>query len=360
MNEQPLNESPRVSVLMSVFNGERYLRESIDSILSQSFSDFEFLIINDGSSDASRSIILAYDDPRIRLIENEENIGLTQSLNRGLALARGEFIARQDADDISLPARLAKQVAFLDANPHVLLVGSWYQEVDANGTLQQRARVPTDEVELRWALLFFCPFIHSAVMMRKDPVLNEIGYYSDEYEYAQDHELWLRIARRKSLTNLKAYLVKYRRSPDSMTAKYGAFSKEGMKVSVDAIGDLLGWSAEDCSRNEALFKEMFQVLYGRQISLGLAGVMQTTNLIWQLHQAFCQSYMLNSRQVKKHQGQLRVWLGRRYIFLADQLLHRGNPGDAWIAFYEGCRLSFRNLVRMRTILFLSKVLRRKR
>jgi glycosyltransferase involved in cell wall biosynthesis len=345
---------------MSVYNGERYLRESIDSILTQSFTDFEFLIVNDGSSDASRSIILAYNDPRIRLIENEQNIGLTQSLNRGLALARGEFVARQDADDISLPVRLAKQVAFMDANPHIMLVGSWYQEVDSNGALKQRARPPTDEVELRWALLFYCPFIHTAVMMRTASLLNEIGYYSDEYEYAEDHELWLRIARRKSLTNLKSYLVKYRINPNSITAKHGKRSRGGLKLSVDSVGDLLGWSPDEVSRNEALFKEMFQVLYGRQISLGLEEIMRTTNLIWQLHQAFCQVYELGPRQVRIHQRKLQAWLGRRYIFIANELFDQGNRDQALILFGKGCRQSMRNFFRIRAFLFLSKMLRIKR
>jgi glycosyltransferase involved in cell wall biosynthesis len=345
---------------MSVFNGGRFLREAIDSILSQSFTDFEFLIINDGSSDDSRSVILAYNDPRIRLIENEQNIGLTQSLNRGLALARGEFIARQDADDISLPARLAKQVAFMDANPHTLMVGSWYKEVDVTGALKQRVRPPSDEVELRWALLFFCPFIHSAVMMRTASLLSEFGYYSEEYEYAEDHELWLRIAHRKSLTNLKAYLVKYRINPDSITAKHGKRSKGSLKLCVDAVGDLLGWCADNYSRNEALFEEMFQVLYGQQISLGLKEIMQRTNLIWQLHQAFCQAYALDQRQAKAHQRKLQAWLSRRYTFLANHLFDQGNPDEAWTLFYNGCQLSWRNLFRKRAFLFLSKLLQRKR
>src|SRR3990170_6306785 len=104
--------NPEITVLMSVYNGERFLREAIESILNQTYRDFEFLIINDGSTDSSREIILSYNDPRIRLIDNELNIGLTRSLNKGLRLARGKYIARQDADDISFRKRLEKQVAF--------------------------------------------------------------------------------------------------------------------------------------------------------------------------------------------------------------------------------------------------------
>src|SRR5215467_8249434 len=105
---------PKVTVLLTVYNGERYLHEAIDSILGQTFQDFEFLIINDGSTDGTRELILSYHDRRIRLIDNEYNIGQTRSLNRGLVLAMGQFLARQDADDISEPDRLASQVAFLE------------------------------------------------------------------------------------------------------------------------------------------------------------------------------------------------------------------------------------------------------
>src|SRR4051794_29608800 len=120
---------PKVTVLLAVYNGERYLREAIDSILGQTFQDFEFLIINDGSTDSTREIILSYHDPRIRLVDNEDNIGQTRSLNRGLALAAGQFVARQDADDISEPERLASQVAFLEIHPEVVLLGTWYRKI---------------------------------------------------------------------------------------------------------------------------------------------------------------------------------------------------------------------------------------
>ncbi len=119
-----MKEKPRVTVLMSVYNGEKYLREAIDSILNQTFKDFEFLIIDDGSTDSSADIIRSYTDFRIRLIQNEKNIGLTRSLNKGLKLAKGEYIARMDVDDISLPIRFEKQVSFLDKYEDVKLVGS--------------------------------------------------------------------------------------------------------------------------------------------------------------------------------------------------------------------------------------------
>ena len=119
-----MTPSPRVTVLMAVYNGERFLAEAVASILDQTFRDFEFLIVNDGSTDRSREIILSFGDPRIRLVDNPENIGLTRSLNRGLELAKGGLIARQDADDISLPERLEREIGFLDGNPKAAIVGS--------------------------------------------------------------------------------------------------------------------------------------------------------------------------------------------------------------------------------------------
>jgi glycosyltransferase involved in cell wall biosynthesis len=351
-----MSEAPRVSVLMSVFNGERYLREAIDSILTQTFTDFEYLIINDGSSDTSRSIILSYNDSRIRLIDNDQNIGLTKSLNRGLAVAGGEFIARQDADDISLPERLAKQVAFMDANPHVALTGTWYQEVDANGTLLQRVRLPTDEMDLRWALLFYCPFVHSAVMLRREPLL-ETGEYCESYEYAQDHELWLRIGRRNALANLKAYLVKYRKNPDSMTAKYGEFSEEGMQLAVATIGTLLGWDAENRVENETVFRGMFDVLYGERVDRNLTEIRHFTSFTWELQKAFCRAYEVTPHQAKVHERKLHAWLAWRYSYLAGELLDNARVGEAWILFYKGCRESIRILYKIRTVVLLYKLLR---
>ncbi len=126
---------PRVSVLMSVYNGERFLRDSVESILGQTFTDFEFLILDDGSTDSTCEILEEYanKDARIVLVRNDRNLGLTRSLNKGLRLVRGEYLARQDADDISLPKRLEMQVKFLDAHPEVGVVGSALEIIDENG-----------------------------------------------------------------------------------------------------------------------------------------------------------------------------------------------------------------------------------
>ncbi len=130
-----MSENPKVSVIMSVYNGDKYLREAIESILNQTFTDFEFIIVNDGSTDNSLEIIESYDDERIKTINNKKNIGLTKSLNKALKFAKGKYIARQDADDVSLPNRFEKQVEYLDSHPEVALVGTSVYLIDENGKI---------------------------------------------------------------------------------------------------------------------------------------------------------------------------------------------------------------------------------
>lgn len=175
-----MKTEPLVTVLMSVFNGEKYLREAIDSILTQTFSDFEFLIINDASTDRSREIILSYLDPRIRLIDNEENIGLTRSLNKGIDLAKGKYIARMDADDVSMPERLEKQVRFMEENPDIAVLGSWAYGIDGTGRINAEFRTPICEEIIFKDLFFSNPLIHGSVMFDKKFVKN-IGSYNPSF-----------------------------------------------------------------------------------------------------------------------------------------------------------------------------------
>ena len=152
--------NPIVTVLMSVYNGERYLNEAIDSILAQTFTDFEFLIIDDASTDSTPKILHSYDDPRIRIVTNEENLGLTKSLNKGLALAQGEYIARMDADDISLPERLMMQLNFLIDNKTVPLVGSGAIMIDEDGKSIGKMNLPILAEDNYTHLQFINCFVH--------------------------------------------------------------------------------------------------------------------------------------------------------------------------------------------------------
>lgn len=198
--------TPLVSVVMPVYNASSFIEESISSILQQTFSDFEFIIINDGSTDNSRNIISSYTDSRIRIIDNEQNLGVIRSLNKGIELARGKYIARMDADDIALSNRFEKQVAFLESNPDYGLVGG-YMQLHPSGTV---VRVPTSDEELKATMLFHNPFVHPAVMIRKSILIRHQLTYDESLFAAEDEGLWFRIAQYCKIANLPEVLVKYR------------------------------------------------------------------------------------------------------------------------------------------------------
>ena len=206
-------KSPKVTVLMAVYNGEKYLREAIDSILNQTFEDFEFLIINDGSTDRTSEVLQSYRDSRIKIINNKKNVGLTKSLNKGLRMARGEYIARMDADDVSMPERLERQVKFSDKNKDVGLLGSPWYTINADG----RKTGVSEAASCKQDAHFMC---HGATLIRKN-CLEEIGLYREIFEYAQDYDLWLRIANEFEVANLREPLYKLRIYGDSISSSRG-------------------------------------------------------------------------------------------------------------------------------------------
>jgi glycosyltransferase involved in cell wall biosynthesis len=200
---------------MSVYNGEQHLRESIESILNQTFTNFEFIIVNDDSTDNSPEIIKSYDDARTRIINNEKNIGLTKSLNKAIKQTRGEYIARQDADDISLPNRLELQHKFLEKHPDVALLGTGIYVINENGDeIEKRIMHPHPKT----SLLKGNRFIHGSVMFRKS-VIDELGAYNETLKYSQDYELWLRLSKKYNVRNLTAPLYKLRMHRGSILSK---------------------------------------------------------------------------------------------------------------------------------------------
>lgn len=191
---------------MAVKDGEKYLRRAIDSILAQTFSDFEFIIINDGSTDATIDIINESSDPRIVFLSNQSSLGLSRSLNLGLEMARGEYVARMDADDISLPHRLDKQVRFMDEHPGVIVLGTGFSFIDVNGSHMADCQFPFEHELIVWALPFYNPVAHPTVMMRTFAI-KELGGYDTAFRSAQDYDLWFRVASRGKIANLQEICV---------------------------------------------------------------------------------------------------------------------------------------------------------
>jgi len=184
---------PRVSVIMSVFNGEAYLRHAIDSVLEQTFEDFELIVIDNASVDGTAAILDTIADPRLVRLRNDSTLTITASLKRGVVAARGEFLARLDADDLCLPERLARQVAYLDIHRDVTLLASGWIDLIPDGSLQTRDLSPPSEIDdVLQAFACGNPFVHSTIMMRRQPVV-VLGDYSEDFSFAQDYELYLRL-----------------------------------------------------------------------------------------------------------------------------------------------------------------------
>ncbi len=199
---------PKVSVLMPVYNAERFLAQAIDSILAQDFTDWELILINDGSTDASENIIAQYEDDRIYYIKNSKNLGLIKTLNTGIELCAGKYIARMDADDISHPARFRRQTAFMDKHPDYLMCGTDAYVIDNENRRTGKIKNLATNNLLQINLLFSPPFIHPSVMIRRD-VLAE-NKYDENYKHVEDFELWCRIAKLGKVANLNRELLEYR------------------------------------------------------------------------------------------------------------------------------------------------------
>jgi glycosyltransferase involved in cell wall biosynthesis len=198
---------PLITVLMPVYNGATYLNDAIDSILKQTFSDFEFLIIDDCSTDQSIDLIKAYNDPRIKLIVNKKNMGQSNTLNKGLSLAMGEYIARMDQDDISMPVRLKKQMEFMDECPNIGVCGSWIQHF---GKYDYLTPLELDDDSIKIKLLTNQNLAHSSVMIRKSTLVKYQLNYDPTFTVAMDYDLWVRMFEYCSFANLPEPLLKYR------------------------------------------------------------------------------------------------------------------------------------------------------
>ncbi len=209
---------PKVTVLMPVYNGAQHLSEAMDSILNQTYKNYEFLIINDGSNDQSQDIIRAYTDPRIHLVNHELNQGIVSTLNEGLELATGDYIVRMDCDDISLPERLAKQVAYMESHKEVAVCGTW-AKVIGNGK-SQIWKLPNHVKVIKCGLLFNSNIIHSSAILRSKVFKNANLNYDSFFLHAEDYELWIRTSRKYNLSNLPQILIHYRLHSQQISQRY--------------------------------------------------------------------------------------------------------------------------------------------
>jgi len=197
----------KASVVMPVYNAERFVGDAIESVLRQTFEDFEFLIFDDGSRDRSLEIIRSYQDPRIRLIISEENVGYVTHLNRGIDEAKGKYYIRMDADDICLPTRFEKQLDFMEKHPEVGLCGTW---VETFGVKRRFRRPPAHDSGIRLHLLNGTTIDHPTAIIRTRVLREHQLYYRQEYLYTEDYDMWVRLAKLTQMANIPEVLLLYR------------------------------------------------------------------------------------------------------------------------------------------------------
>lgn len=246
-----MNRIPTISVVLSVYNGARFIRDAARSVLRQTFPDFEFILIDDGSTDDTSRILDELNDNRIVRIKNETNIGLVRSLNRGLETAKGRYIARADADDISDLTRFETQVRYLEAHPKVGVLGTAVRQTDVHGHELSVLRPPEDHAAILWELVFGLPFIHPSVMMRRDTLVS-VGGYDPAFIHIEDTELWSRLAAKTRFANIPDVLTEKRVHGDSIGSRYAKVQyRSGIVVR----------------------KRFFREIIGREISDAIAGWM---------------------------------------------------------------------------------------
>ncbi len=245
---------PLVSIIMPVYNCESFVADAIDSMLRQTLSDFELIIIDDHSLDNTRPVIESYRDRRIIFIQKEANSGLISSLNLGIATARGQYIARMDGDDISDGTRLEKQIAYFQEHPEVMICGTACRLLGSDQLIQ----FPSDHDEIKMCLLEYCPLIHPTVMFRKQFFTGHKLFYNKEFEWAEDYELWTRAVWLGRLGNLPTPLLSYRLHPKQVTHIYKQRQDENSLICrVNMLRKIwAGASPEDFFTRALLFQDV--------------------------------------------------------------------------------------------------------
>ncbi len=208
---------PKISVIMPVYNGGKYLKEAIQSVLDQTYNDFEFIILDDGSTDGSTRIVESFSDDRIKLVKLGHG-GIVSTLNEGLKISSGEYVIRSDADDVSLPERFEKLLNYMEANKQVGVCGSWATSINNKDEIIGEMKYPPiQNNEIKKYSLLHNPFIHPSVIFRKEVVLGVGGYRN--FKHNEDYELWTRVLRKKNGHNIPEPLIKYRIHLDQITKK---------------------------------------------------------------------------------------------------------------------------------------------
>lgn len=250
MTDTQVSLDPRVSVVMAAHNAAEYIGESIDSVLAQTLSDFELVVVDDGSTDDTADVVRAFTDPRVRLISVARNGGAAAARNLGMRSARSDLIAILDADDIAYPERLARQVAYLSDHPECSLLGSTFDRIDAAGAMLGTVHSPCDTALIRYRLLTGNVIAHSSVMLRRDDAL-AAGGYPEQFRNSQDYALWAAMAPLSEVAQLPEVLIAYHQNPGGLTATRTRHDRRATIETAQtalscAIDEPVSWGAAAC------------------------------------------------------------------------------------------------------------------
>lgn len=300
-----MKNNPKMSVLMPVYNAEKFLREAIDSILNQTFNDFEFVIINDKSTDKSKEIILSYKDPRIRYFENDKNLGVAGTLNKGLKIAKAELIARMDADDISFSNRFELQYKEMQKDKEIAVLASNFDVINEKGKFLYRHHFATSPEEIYYILQFRDCLGHSTVMFRKYIILDIFNGYNEEHE-SEDYDLWLRISSKYKISKINICLLKLRVSRNSRMGDMGRKINEDTiflaKRNLESlIGGIINLDVIDIlRRNFATFRSSSSVKFSKEeIEKAIIILQKINNKVLAHHPAFLKKSGLKKIVTKK-------------------------------------------------------------
>lgn len=231
-----MNGNGRISILMPVFNGERYLQETLDSLYAQTFQDFEIVIVDDGSSDSTASIIHAQKDERIRYYVNEKNQGIVYTLNRGLTLCNGKYIARMDADDLAMPERFQLQWDYMESNEDVVLLGTSINKFSESYSFMDKRG--GDDTQIRAKLVFDTAINHPSAIFRNDTIKNNNLKYPFEYPHAEDYAFWYALSKYGKIANLNEVLIRYRMHGDNVSMRFNHLQYDTMnKIRIRILED---------------------------------------------------------------------------------------------------------------------------
>ncbi|HLP19728.1 MAG TPA: glycosyltransferase [Chitinophagales bacterium] len=294
--------TPAISVLMPVYNGASYLASAIDSILGQTFTDFELVIINDGSTDNSEEIIKRYKDPRIRYVNNEVNLKLIATLNKGIALCNGKYIARMDADDISEPDRFLLQHTFMESHPEVALCGSWFQPIGAISAGPVKYTGSHDAIMMK--MLYQCHFCHPSVIWRKAMIETMDPWFDASFIHAEDYEFFSRIGEKFKVANIQQVLLHYRYHAGSVSVQNKSTQVNNSIVIKKRMFGKMGLKATEADL--LLYQSIEQHEYVKSLDY----LQRSHALLEKMCEANNHSNYFNQQFVKKYLAQL--WFNVAY------------------------------------------------